>query len=339
METIAPFTADDVARASKCARHLLSIGLYPIPSRHDDKRPALDEFSKAYDGSLPGADPDNWDTPNIQVICGTETPGRQKIIVVDLDSDRAVQVFEEMTEKYKDGWTQAHGRVPWIVNTGSGGKHLYFAVPRDVKKVKTRVIWGRWDTWGRNGKSGWSKHEEVKILGDRSMAIFPPSIHVVTGERYKFVEGFSPLDSVTPRDAPPWLLAMPGLDQPVFEGKRPKIPKSVQNRPGGTRVENTDRFVERNRTLNRIPDKLEVALYWGLRTKSDRPNASGWVCCYAVDREEKNPSASFSVSTGTYQDKASNRTISFFDLGVALNHFDTWQDCMKWCDKEWGDGL
>ena len=74
----------------------------------------------------------------------------------------------------------------------------------------------------------------------------------------------------------------------------------------------------------------EASKEWGLVTKSDGPNPNGWVPCFVPGREDprsSTPSGSFHWRDGTLQDRKDMSTISFFDLGVVLGRFSTWQEC------------
>lgn len=64
----------------------------------------------------------------------------------------------------------------------------------------------------------------------------------------------------------------------------------------------------------------------GVRFSKDRPNPKGWLECYAVDRDERKPSAAVNLRTGYYIDSAgSPGGISLWDFAVRQGRFPDWQ--------------
>lgn len=65
----------------------------------------------------------------------------------------------------------------------------------------------------------------------------------------------------------------------------------------------------------------------GVRFSGDQPGPSGWRACYAIDRDESNPSAAVNVASqngklGQYKDSASgSKAISFFELATVAKKF------------------
>jgi hypothetical protein len=288
----------------------------------DVKGPMLPNFAHYYRGEpVPESVYEAWATSNIQIITGNTHHGPTKLLVVDLDG-------EESKAKFKRICTHNDYKIksPWICRTGSGGIHLYYLLPSDAEKCPSGMIWGLWDTFGDDGKGRWEKHQEIRVLADNALVIAPPSIHVDTGERYAFLPLCGPNEIAVPEEAPGWLLAMPRLSSPRTQAERPKAPRMEHQTYSGA-------FHRREEVLAAIPDKVAIAREWGLDFAASHPNESGWVSCYAVGREERNPSGSFHADGGIYQDRMDMSTCSLFDLGVLLQPgaFPRWQDCRDWC--------
>ena len=289
------------------------------------KGPKLKTYDQHYQGEpVPRWIYETWETTNIQVITGTKSPSPTKIIVVDLDGPEAVEAWERISAHHKHS-----GDSGWISRTGSGGLHHWFVLPEDTRECPSGIIWGLWDTWGRNemkpGKGDWCKHKEVRILGDNALVIAPPSIHVETKRPYEFLSTASPRTNTLPSVAPAWLLAMPRLQPPRFVDPAP--PKL--NLPYSP---NSGRFYRRDEVLDAIGgEKLSIAVNeWGLQVKCSIPNLKGWCSCYVPGRElpsHSRPSGSFHFLDGTFQDRKDMTSVSFFDLSVLLGAYPRWQDC------------
>jgi hypothetical protein len=205
------------------------------------------------------------------------------------------------------------------------GYHFYFNLT-DTVSVKSGLIWGLWDTMGDTGKGGWVKHKEVRILGDNSLAIAPPSVHVGTGRHYRFDGRQNPNRIKFPAPPPRWLLDMPRLTTPRFGEPAPTRSTYMP------RVGLAGRFYTRDEVLIAVGGaKFDIATKeWGLVAVVKEPNPSGWVCCFVPWRENpkhSRPSGSFHWSDGTFQDRKTMETMAFFDLGVALGKFHDWKEC------------
>jgi len=203
--------------------------------------------------------------------------------------------------------------------------HTYFSLPPFPPPCPSGLIWSIWDTWREDGKGSWLKHKEVRILADGALVTAPPSIHVDTGLPYAFEGHANPNVVRIPALAPQWLLDMPRLVAPRFTPDPPKpayVPKPVVA---------SGEFYTRDEVIQAVGDrKLQEAKSWGLKTRVDQPNPSGWVSCWVPGREDPSrstPSGSFHYLDGTLQDRKDGSTISFLDLGVALGRYATWQDC------------
>jgi hypothetical protein len=312
---------EDFTRTRKCVNYLRKIGLCPLPSRMDRKGPMLNTFSEHYGPTpVPEFVYDSMQTTNIQIITGTKSPTKNKILVVDCDGPEALPVWREICEKH----SYKPERI-WISRTGSGGWHFYFSLSSSTTECRSGMIWGIWDTWGDEGKGKWVKHKEVRILADNALVIAPPSIHIDTGDRYEFDPSANPKRFLLPAPAPDWLLGMTRLGTLRFHGDEPKQePRPV--------IEYKGEFYRREDVLNAIgDDKFRIATSeWGLKTPFGAPNANGWVQCFVPGREDprhSKPSGSFNWKDGTLQDRKDLTTISFFDLGVVLGQYAKWQDC------------
>lgn len=299
------------------ARIYRDAGLSPLPSLADKKRPSLPSYAEYRAKSLEERFFLDWPAPNIQLMTGVAAYGDQKILVVDCDGQEASQAWRRIAS--------SHGPLDygWLVKTGGNGEHWYFRIPPGVKAVTTGLIWGLWDTYGDAGLGRWVKHKEIKILGDGALAIAPPSRHVDTGAKYEFI-GFNPLARAALPEAPEWLVGMPRLTAP-----RIGAPKRAMDarRPSGESC--------RQAVLDAMDDKAATAAAWGLRFASVGPNASGWMRCHAVDREDSTPSCAFHAESGVYKDFGSGATLSLFDLAVALGAFKTWCDALRWSEAKY----
>jgi hypothetical protein len=128
----------------------------------------------------------------------------------------------------------------------------------------------------------------------------PPSIHPRTGRRYRFLDAaHSPKSLPLPAPCPGWVLAL----RPVEAPRRP--PRPIR---------------DLGHVLDAIPDKVALARSWGLRLAANRPNASGWIPCHAVGREDRTPSASISATTGCYWEPDLG-VVPLCDLGVLLGAY------------------
>lgn len=314
-----------VAKAKSCADYYRKLGLCPLPSKMNIKGPMLKTYHEHYRGTpVPTSVYDNWKTTNIQVVTGVKTPTPTKIIVVDLDGAEAVEAWDKIARHH-----EYYPMCVWKATTGSGGTHLYFRVDPSLPECPSGIVWGIWDTWGstpqRGGLGDWVKHKEIRILADNSLAIAPPSVHVDTGRPYVFAADASPRIFRLPEFAPQWLLDMPRLQNPRFSVPEVKRYKPKAYTPSSNSY-------TREAVLDAIgSEKIKIATSeWGLRLASFGPNAMGWVSCWVPKRENpkhSRPSGSFHCTDGVLQDRRDLSCITFFDLGVVLGAFATWQDC------------
>ena len=311
---------DQVVLARRAVAYFRRIGLVPLPSREDRKGPALSNYSKHWTEPVPESVYEHWSTRNVQLITGTKSPGSMKIAVIDCDGAGTPEKWKQMCE--------ANGHEPaggWVALTGSGGYHLYYRLPDSLDLCTSRRLWGLWDTFGSDGKGDWAKHQEIRLLADQALVIAPPSIHVGTGQPYRFLKGAGPKDREL-GEVPAWILRMPAASPCPARPAVPQIPRTNQPKSAW--------MVSREEVLARIPDKISLARTWGLRLVGAGPNGAGWQACHAAGRVDKQPSGRISIH-GVYQDRRdsdpNSTCLSLFDLGVLLGQFATWQECCERC--------
>lgn len=314
----------EYAIALDAAKRFASLGLVALPSCMDRKRPMLhdasrkiqDEYKQYRTERVPGwiYQYDEWNTTNLQLMTGVETSGATKIAVVDLDGPEAIVAWKAICKK-NDFYLKSNVHFPWISSTGSGGTHIYFRV-QDVPRLPSRMIWGLYDTL-----TGWVKHREIRLLGDRSLVVAPPSLRVDGVGCYSWHGRYNPRTIPLPEIAPDWLLAMPGVITPQRQPYNQPEPKHVDC----SHLKNLRQVI-----IAKIPpqQKVEIAKTWGLRFAESYPSLrQKWIPCHAIDREDKMPSAGFDAETGVYSDRGGNNTtLSFFDLAVALCVFKDWKE-------------
>jgi hypothetical protein len=316
----------NAARTLACARHLHSLGLTPLPTRHDAKIPDLPKYTHFYEGEpVDDAVYDGWRSCNMQVITGTNHPGTRSIAVIDLDGDEAKNAWNRICAHHKYA-----PRSPWMVETGSGGIHVWYSLPATVSECQSGIIWGIYDTFGEDGKGTWLKHKEIRILGDRALAMAPPSFHPETGKRYRFFPGASPNEIAWPEPLPDWLRGMDRLTSPSFTGSSIG---PIAIRP---REKLSGRHYMRGEVLSAITDKVGLMKEWGLRFDREQPNQSGWASCFVPWREDpkkSRASGTMHCVDGTFQDRKDGRAMGFFDLACILQPamFRKWQECRDYC--------
>lgn len=303
---------ESVERCRDYAKMYRELGYNPIPSRSDRKGPAVSEYAKYRDGEgIPDEWIQHWWTPNVQLATGAAW----RLMVIDIDGEQALFQWEEWVDSYQE-------RIDtWYVETGGGGRHVYFRLPDWLPRFPSRRIWGQWDPIDER----WVRHRFIEILADKKLAIAPPSRHVDTGLPYRFLDGYGPFEIGRPAPAPDWLLWMPAMAAPG--GACPCEAEAI-DRPART-CAGTRRYNACD-VLRAIPPDTKIALArsWGMRFVSERWNESGWVPCHAYDRPDNHPSASFNVSSGYYFDHANGTRMSLFDLAAELGAYATWIDAL-----------
>jgi len=163
------------------------LGIRVVPIKPGHKYPGIDNWQ-----NLATDDTDvvtSWwsgDYKSYGIGIATGRTKHGQIFVVDVD-DR---------EEYRGSDTlhdleQRYGALPETVTaiTGTGGQHLYFYSPIEVRN----------DAGSRLGVG-------LDIRGAGGQVLAHPSVHP-NGKQYQWVDGMSPLDR-KPSDAPQWLLTL-----------------------------------------------------------------------------------------------------------------------------------
>ena len=285
----------DIALARKWAEVYRSRGFNPLPSRTDGKRPCL-RYRQYLTERLPREEFEKFPTPNIQVVCGQPWG----LVVVDCDGAEAIERFVGRFGGMR------HLPATWISSRGDGSLHVWFRLPAHVNHSYPKaVLW-----------KGAEKHSAIERLGDKSLIVAPPSIHITTGERYKFLQYRSPLDIHLPAIAPNWLINWPAIvEKPAIAPPRPIQTHRTESSHIG-RV--AGRFHWRD-VLASIPDKVALAKAWGVRFTG---RGDDWAQCHAIDRADANPSAAVHRQSGYYRDLGpSDAKLSFLELAVALGAY------------------
>lgn len=311
----------DVAFAKEWAWFYRSLGLNPLPSSRHRRMPAIAHryggpaYAQFWLDSFPASGWLESGARNIQVPCGV----RWGLAVIDLDGPEALAAWESMC-LFRDN------PPTWAVRSGSGvGLHLWYVIPEGVDELPKRLLWGIWDE--SSGK--WLRESRVELLGDRTLAVAPPSIHVETGRRYEWLPGRSPADLRRPAVLPSWVLDIPPCQPPG----RTYAPSHRENPfvlprpfagslPSGLRYKLDD--VDDAVRLHRLP----IVRGWGLRVTSERINQRGFVSCRAIGREDRHPSASFDPNRGYYSEK-DGPCYPFFVLGQVLGAYPDWRTCVN----------
>ena len=121
-----------------------------------------EQISKWWDEN-PGA--------NIAIVTGRE---KNVIVVVDVDNHNGVD--GEISLQALEGELGTLPKNRWEAESGSGGRHLYFACYQDLPNV-----------------TGLAPGVDVKATNGYVVA--PPSVHPDTSRAYKWAEGKSPFDT------------------------------------------------------------------------------------------------------------------------------------------------
>jgi Bifunctional DNA primase/polymerase, N-terminal len=288
--------ADDIKMAREWAMFYRSRGFQPLPSRPNKKQPMCC-YGDYWESSAPDDLFDEFETTNIQVICGRHW----RLLVIDLDGEAAREQWLTM------------GKTPttWTTRSGDGGWHLWFMLPENYPdKLRKAFLW-----------KGEEKHQAIERLCDHSLIMAPPSIHPKTGERYKFVsDARSPKRLPMPANCPAWILSLKPLEAPKPEFiLPPSAPKRIA-------IDMQRRF-DRQEVIEAITDKVSVARSWGLKT-TGRPSKRGWQPCHAIGRKDERASAAMHIESGQYVDMGSGVRMSIFDVGVALGIYADWHEAL-----------
>jgi hypothetical protein len=293
--------------AAAWARRYRDLGYNPLPSCETKKMPAIQGGYRSYRDSecIPDAWLDSWWTPNIQIPTGCAW----RLAVVDLDGLDAYVTWKHWCAQY------GLSKPTWIARTGGGGYHVWYTLPDWLTCCPTRKVWGKWDP----REKCWQKHTFIELIADQGLVVAPPSKHVRHGRPYEWL--VSPDDFPRPAPIPDWVLWLPRITEPdatPYTPPRPPRPRQPLAR---------GQYTSYDVLAVLSPDeRLGLAKDWGLRVAAGaRPRHNGWISCKAIDREDAHPSAGFNVLTGVYGEPF-GRTLSLFDLAVALGQYRTWQD-------------
>lgn len=289
----------DAVKASRAAVRLFRdrYGYQPIPSRMDEKAPMV-----KYADYWCRRGPDEWvtgyNTTNYQLMTGAHWG----LIGIDVDGPAALDVWLN--------WRSSLG-IPrtWEVVSPSGGRHVWFGVPKGVTSIPSYWIW-------QDG----CDHSAIEILGDRKLMTCPPSIHVKFGTPYQFVEGCSPIDIARPAEIPGWILTLPDVRR-MTEVIRPVM--SVIAPTWTPKVGNSARYDARD-VLDSISDKISLAREWGVNVID---GSGPYLKCHSLGKTDSTPNATINRQTGSYRDFSTGESYTLFELGVRLGRFATWVEC------------
>jgi hypothetical protein len=287
----------DIELTRTYARIYRARGFNPVPAEMGLKKPLI-TIADRWEREVPEALFNKFQTTNCMLMTGRK-PWR--LLVIDLDGEEAVLRWERM------GWTPK----TWVSHSGGGGRHVWFLISEDYpERLPLACLW-----------KGEGKHERIDRLCDLSLVTVPPSFHVKTGRRYRFLDkAHSPMGLGIPADVPQWVLGL----EPI-RPERPVVLPSPVARRYRNEVCRSSRFVDRRRVLEAIPDKIRVARSWGVQFTGYR-SPKGWWECRAVDREDNHPSAAVHEVEGNYVDRGSGLALSFFDLAVLMGVYHDWRE-------------
>ncbi len=301
-----------INNAARWAKFYVQHGYNCLPACANRSRPAMKTYTQERDEGIPESFLARWWTPCVQVCTGV----RWNLCVIDVDGPNA--------EDFMDSRCLVDDLpCTWTVSTPSGGYHLWFSLPRDIVALPKVVLWE---------ESG-VRHSAIELLGDRCLAMAPPSIREYPGGHvgvYHWDGGRSPHDLARPAELPAWVLEWAAR---ACIASRPPAPrpgpvlKRLRRTPGG-------RFDPRT-VMASIPDPVAVVEAWGLRIASHTPNARGWLRCHALDREDRRPSASFHPISGYYSEPFRVR-YSLFELGALIGPYLDWRHCLSDLARRFG---
>ncbi len=287
---------DDIDLCKRYAAIYKLRGLQPLPSSPTEKKPLI-RYADLWDKKAPDDLFERFPSSNLQIMAGIHW----RLLVIDLDGEEAQRRWDRM------------GRHPktWVSHSGGNGIHLWFRLKEDCSiELPKAILW-----------KGEGKHNMIERLCDRSLVVAPPSIHVKTGKRYRFLDKWhSPLGIGLPADCPVWVLRL----QPIaMESVSCQAMSSTERRV----VIPTSKQMDRNEVLRSI-DIIGIARSWGIRFDG-KPTQKGWMPCHAYDRQDRTASAAIHRTAGIYVDKGSGLKLSFFDLAVAIAGFKDWREACE----------
>lgn len=293
---------NDMKLALEMARFFRMRGWNPLPSCMEGptKQPIF-RYADLWNQVAPAewfAD-EQWGTTNLQIMTGRHW----RLLVIDLDGAEARERWAGM------------GRSPrtWVVHRDGGeSQHLWFRLPPNMPdRIPKGFIW-----------RGPEPHTGIERLCDQSLAVAPPSFHVVHREsRYKFIDAaHSPERLPMPADCPTWILRLP-LINAVAAPAPVQRPRHDPSGPSGPHL-------DRDAVLAGVRDKVGLAKRFGLRVTGRRTHA-GWHECRAIGRDDNRPSAAIHESSGVYKDQGTNVRLPFLDLVAHLCGLPSWREALR----------
>ena len=185
-----------------------SLGLRVLPIKPKSKRPPMTKWVEA--ATTDPAIITNWFTHlyadhGVGLAMGLQPDGRF-IFALDVDEhDPSRSGSETLADLEAE-----HGALPDTVRsiTGSGGLHLLFVAPVEV----------------RNGSAG----ESLDIRGEGGQIVVAPTLHPATGRAYAWEAGFAPWERDI-AETPEWLL---NIIVSSYVPLTPSAPPSTQSSAG-----------------------------------------------------------------------------------------------------------
>lgn len=282
-------------------------GLLPIPSEMLGRKKPMVRFRDR----IGHPTPEHWwsdprlATTNIQVACGRV----YDLVVVDLDGPEAIRRWEAYQGPIEELPT------PVVSRNRSESVHIWYRFPDDRAPIPSEVLW-------KNGK-----HSQIDLLSSGKLATAPPSIHVETRERYRFLPGQSlwdfPVRAVLPCGVAERARTIKTTTCLTSEVKRVSMRLSRANRaPAQDLCGRYDRG-EVLDALERSGMAIPLAREHGLVCE----DGVGWVPARCVSRDDHVPSASIHSECGRYSEEG-KKSISYFDLLVLLGAASTWREAI-----------
>lgn len=306
---------ENIAWARRAARFYRKRGWNPLPSRMEGRKRPMLPHAQFWDRPIPEWIwiSERWATTNIQVMTGRPW----NLAVVDLDGAAGAAWWKAI---------RAGKPMPrtWVSSRGPGSWHLWFTLPTGIAGFPKRDLW-----------KGDGPHEGVELFCDHGLIVAPPSLHVVTGERYLWLPGYGPRDLARPADLPGWILDIPAVAE---EARAAPLPLPALNLPARKLKSPTWHYSRADVDRAIAGRYADIAVGFGLRLATTRPSRSGWLYCYRIhDREDHEASASLSVTTGAYSENA-GKPISFYELLHRLDPatFPTWHDAVNILGETYG---
>lgn len=199
----------------------LSLGISVLPL--DGKRPAIASWKPLQHAAPSIDDVEGWQRRFASMNLGIVTGKVSGLVVIDADSQAAIDAVE------RDG-----APITPTVQTARG-RHYYFAHPGDLVRNGAGVLPG------------------VDVRGDGGYVVAPPSIHHGTGMVYEWLPGLA-LGDVELAPLPDWFLH---LTAPAPSSTSTHEPLRVQ--PTQIATERLWALLEGSRTGRALPGQLVIA--------------------------------------------------------------------------------